>query len=454
MNTCSMASARRIPAFQDRYPVAFHSIGTANTAYEAHEKGAPITGEMLLQAFLTNAVFGYPGGRSKVGARAVEKALAKVHSENTPGIPQGPRAKLAEERGSISESTKTPEAKSPEAKAAESPVDVAQVRKDYFDQSFAGKMPAREMGEKQVLTLTGGPPGIGKTEAFESLPGINAQNTIHVDVDALKAFAKQTGRSRDDAFHEDASKITKELLDKSIDGGYHTNYDSQMANFSTVNNAIQKVLANDGIVNIFFIHGDAATSKARTIARALKGEAERLPPDDAILKGVNQGLPTFLELFKRYKDNPNVRFSLTDNNVDFRTPIRVFKKDSNGLQILNKDLFDTLMKSEYVSQEGGSKYVRSEPTTGEDLRANSGEIERRVQSLVGKSRSDVRSHVGGDAESPSSPQKEGSVNDAVQHLTQSPADFKSPNNKSTPSNSGVPPSRRKPGSSKRLEEPE
>jgi hypothetical protein len=145
------------------------------------------------------------------------------------------------------------------------------------------------------------------------------------------------------------------------------------------------------------------------------------------------------------------------NIVNFIRPEMVVANDAGYLQIqgvVATDSFDKLMKSDYVSLEGGNKYVRSEPTTREDLRARDTEIQKRVQSLVGKGRSDSRSHVGGDAESPSAPQKEGSVNDAAQDLTQHPADFTSQQNKTAPNLSGAPQSKRKPGASKRLEEPE
>jgi len=142
--------------------------------------------------------------------------------------------------------------------------------------------------------------------------------------------------------------------------------------------------------------------------------------------------------------------------VKYVQPKMTVTEDTGYFQIHGMDItdsFDKLMNSDYVSIEGGSKYVRSEPTTGEDLRARDAAIQERARALVGRSE-DVRSLHGVGEDTPSSPQKEGSVNDAAQDLTKSPADFQSQNNKSTPNNSGVPQSRRKPGSSKRLEEPE
>jgi len=144
------------------------------------------------------------------------------------------------------------------------------------------------------------------------------------------------------------------------------------------------------------------------------------------------------------------------NIVNYVQPKMVVTKDSRYFQIHGMDItdsFDKLMKTDYYDA-GGEKYVRSEPTTGEDLRARDASIQERARTLVGEGQAGRRSLPEGIRYTPSSPQKEGSVNDAVQHLTQSPADFKSPNIKSTPSNSGVPPSRLKPGSSRRLEEPE
>jgi len=134
--------------------------------------------------------------------------------------------------------------------------------------------------------------------------------------------------------------------------------------------------------------------------------------------------------------------------------IRVVTKDGNGLQILNKDLIDKLINTGYVSAARGEKYVRSEPTTREDLRARDAEIQERARTLVGEGGSDGRSLLGGVKYTPSSPQKEGSVNDAAQDLTQHPAEFTSQKNKTAPNLSGAPQSKRKPGSSRRLEEPE
>jgi len=135
--------------------------------------------------------------------------------------------------------------------------------------------------------------------------------------------------------------------------------------------------------------------------------------------------------------HPAFQFRLAGGNADFRPHELVFKKDSARLQILNRDVFDKLMKSDYYDA-GGEKYVRSEAATREDLQASAGEIERRVQALVGEGQAGRRSLPGGGTETPSSPQSQESVNDAAQDLTQHPADYQSQKNQTTPNISGNP----------------
>ena len=62
----------------------------------------------------------------------------------------------------------------------------------------------------------------------------------------------------------------------------------------------------------------------------------------------------------------------------------MFSKDQKGLHKQNKELFDKLMNTEYVSVEGGRKYVRKERITEQDLEAQIHQIRRRSERLTGK----------------------------------------------------------------------
>lgn len=264
----------------------------------------------------------------------------------------------------------------------------------YLSKLFAGKAPAAESGQRQTVVMTGGPAGLGKTSMLREAD-IERSAYIDVNADDVKTAAGMSGAGRDKAFHEDSSTIANKALNKAIDGGYNTVYDSQLTNFAKSDSVIQRTLNNDGIVQIHFVYGDPETSKARNTARFLKGETDRLPPDDAILKGEDYGLPTFWELYKKYEDNPNVYFYLYDNNTDFRARTLVFRKDNNGLEVADKNLFESLKNISYKQVEGGTKYVRTERTPETVFADREAEIQRRIETLVGSGQQNGGSHPSG-----------------------------------------------------------
>ena len=270
----------------------------------------------------------------------------------------------------------------------------------YLSDLFAGKAPAASAAEPQSVILTGGPPGLGKSSMLKEA-NIDRSAYIEINADEVKATAGMIGAGRDVAFHEDASTIANKALEKAVGDGYNTIYDSQLTNFAKADSVIQRTIDNGGIIDIHFVYGDAETSKARNTARFLKGESDRLPPDEAIIKGEDYGLPTFWELFKKYEDNPNVRFYLYDNNTDFRGRIPVFRKDNNGLKVEDEDLFDRLKNIAYEETEGGKKYVRKDRAAHTLLEDRDADIQRRIKDLVGENaaRENFGSHPEGGVKS-------------------------------------------------------
>ncbi|GEM_PF-7050753 len=254
---------------------------------------------------------------------------------------------------------------------------------DVIRRNLAGK-PRPVLEQKHPkLVLTGGPPGAGKSTGLARL-GIDKaalKQMVHGDADAIKEQLGYADRAAQ--AHEASSDINKELVDQAIKRGYDVVYDSLLSSYPTAKRLIEKRLAKDnGEVSISFTNIDAPTSTARSIARVMKNESDRIIPLDVSIKGHNYSLPTFIQLFKEYKDNRRVAFSLVDNNVDFKKPRVVMTKRINEPpRIHDQALFDKLMGIDY-HKTGGGKYERVQSIHPEGLRRISGEIAARAEKIV------------------------------------------------------------------------
>jgi hypothetical protein len=261
------------------------------------------------------------------------------------------------------------------------PIDTA---KKLIDLNFKGKEPAAE-GEKQLLILTGGPAGAGKSTA---LGEIVQDPFVIANSDLIK---KQAGYEESaPQFHEESSKIAKEVLEKGISEGYNVIYDSQLTNYDLADKSIKKVLANGGEADIKFTYIEPQTSRVRSLVRHETGENKREVPEEVIIKAHNRSLPTFLELYKQYKDNPNVRFTLVDNNVDFRDPVVIMEDNV----IKDSKMFDNLLKTEYnvaIDKKGEMKSERKENITS--LEPFREEIESRVSVIKERKKSNGQGSI-------------------------------------------------------------
>lgn len=249
------------------------------------------------------------------------------------------------------------------------------------DLNFDGKKTAEELGEQQKLVITGGPPGAGKSSGMDAL-GLDDKKMVRADADRVK---KQAGyEDRAGEFHEASSEVNKRIARRAIDNDYHLIYDSLMTNYPLANGLVQEALGKDGEVFISFTNIDSITSVVRSKARVEGGISKRKIPEDASVKGYNRALPTFIELYNKYKNDPRVRFSLIDNNVDGREAVPVFIKTQDGQEIFNQDLFDKLMNTAYskIEKEGEVRYERTNPFTVKDLEPHRSDIKQRTAVIV------------------------------------------------------------------------
>lgn len=249
------------------------------------------------------------------------------------------------------------------------------------DLNFKGRKPASELGEVQTLLMTGGPPGAGKSTSVETL-GLDTGKMVQADADKIKEQAGFEHRAPE--FHETSSQINKKIADRAIDKGYHLTYDSLLTNYPLADELIQRVLGRGGEASVAFTNIDAATSAVRSNARVMAGLSRRVIPEGASIKGYNRSLPTFIELFKKYRDNPRVNFTLVDNNVDGRNPIPVFIKDNRGMRVLDQKLFDNLMDTQYIKSGTGkeARYERVQKATPQTLRSASDSIRQRAEAIA------------------------------------------------------------------------
>lgn len=311
----------------------------------------------------------------------VKKTKAGVYLEDGSTYKVGPRTEVQVLKADLSGAevgAKAVKSQVKEDQAEFTPIRLPiKERRKLVELNFKGKKPAGDRGEAQGLFLTGGPPGAGKSTSVKSL-GVDMSNHVKADADMIKEQAGFEHKAAE--FHEQSSEINKAIADRAIKEGYDLAYDSLLTNYPLADDLIQRVLKKGGTVDIGFTNIDAITSVVRSRARVDGGISKRIIPEKASLKGYNRALPTFIELFKKYKNDPDVRFSLVDNNVDGRDAIPIFTKTTKeGVEIFNKNEFDKLMDTDYIKIGSGKevRYERRQTATLEQLRSHRKQIKER-----------------------------------------------------------------------------
>jgi predicted ABC-type ATPase len=228
---------------------------------------------------------------------------------------------------------------------------------------FEGKTPARAEGRPQELTLTGGMSGSGKTTA--AVEGLGP-NEVYINPDALK---RESGRFEESS-HRALSSAARDALSRAIDGGFDATYDTTLSNFDKTDKAIKRVFRNGGIVNIDFteIAPEVAVSRieGRMAGEERAGVTKRTLPTEALSKSYNRSLPTFLELFKKYRGDARVNFDLFDNSVDGQERLPIFSQHRGEITINDQEAFDRLISTPY--KRSGGYYERQNKLTEEDIR--------------------------------------------------------------------------------------
>jgi len=254
-------------------------------------------------------------------------------------------------------------------------------RQEFINEDFKGKTPVAKEDTQQFIAV-GGPAGAGKSTSIDNIMKDNKLDIdtfVIINPDAYKERAGYTG-DRATLFHAESSQMAREALKRAVDQGYNVLYDSQMRNFDVVSDAADTVINNGGNVGISFTDTDYVTSRANTEIRRVSGREDRYVPDTAIVNGINGGVPTLIELVRKYVDNPAVMFNIESNNVEFGNPVPIVVND----RIVNQEMLHRLMSTPYdsiLTPEGGIKYERS--ITGgrintETIQQASEEVESRV----------------------------------------------------------------------------
>ncbi|RJQ58944.1 MAG: hypothetical protein C4530_09990 [Desulfobacteraceae bacterium] len=254
-------------------------------------------------------------------------------------------------------------------------------RKALVDFNLKKKQPA-EPDEVQTLTLTGGPPGSGKTTAKDAA---GADRVLDASADVVKEQADYLELAPQ--FHETSSAIAKEIADQGVEKGYHVHFESLLNNFPYLKKLIDRQLSRGGKVNIGYTHVDPVTSLVRSRARMEQADPgkRREVPAQAIADTHNKGIPTFLKLLEEYGKDPRVNFDLFDNSIDFEKPVHVFEKSGVEHRVLSSELFDKIRRTEYHKVEtskGDYRYERTKPETESVFEGKDAEIRSRIDASI------------------------------------------------------------------------
>ena len=275
-----------------------------------------------------------------------------------------------------------------------------QEKRRLYNLHLKGKPTAKDIGETQTILLTGGPPGAGKTTGVLDT-SVNVDVVIDPNADQIKVDLGHDQGEEAIAYHKEAKRISSTILNKAIRKGHHVAYDSLLGNYSKAKNLIERVLKRDGIAKITFTDIDAETSQVRVRLRKMAQEEDaraegreivgRKVPLSASVKSYNYSLPTFRQLFKEYKDNPNVKFTLYDNNVDGRDAITVFTHVDKKTEVSDNNLFDKFTNLKYIKTEdkGAIRYERKPKKTEQEIKEKLPKIRGRVYAIKPGPESDL-----------------------------------------------------------------
>ena len=335
---------------------------------------------VLPQAFRTRTAV-RPGGITEAPAERVEgeqtwESVPQASQEDTHVFMESEIARLREEITAVDGEV------TPENREALKEIQYynRDQRKIPAEEQWQPKKTAAETGETPEMFLTGGPAGAGKSGAMGEF--FDLSRVVEVNPDNIREDAGQL----DTEWHESgASPIAEELFNEAREKGYHILYDSQLTNLPRAIEAIDWALEQGSQAHIGFTWITAETSVIRARARELAFD-KRNVPIEVSAKGWNRSFATFMELRKRYADNPNVTFSLVDNETDD------ISGDSAVSIIQNNKVLDPERLAELedfgYTIIGEGKNARAE--RDQETRVEAGTLEAQKESLYARADATVR----------------------------------------------------------------
>jgi len=165
--------------------------------------------------------------------------------------------------------------------------------------------------------------GVGKTE-FASFLQKQNRNLLHIDTDNIRDFFEPVGYNgtNSEIFQKPASKGYSKLFDHAMKKGLSVILDSNLSSVSKAVENIDRLLAKDYIIEIYYLYNDPQKCFEYAVKREVV--TKRKVPYDVFVKSNVDSFYTIIELKKRYNTDIVLHFLdkrinklYEDINVDF-----------------------------------------------------------------------------------------------------------------------------------------
>jgi len=177
-----------------------------------------------------------------------------------------------------------------------------------------------EAQNKKIAIFTAGMSGVGKTEFGVFLKEVNP-NLLHIDTDMIRDFFKPVGYDGNNAdlFQKPASKGFSKLFDYAIKQKYSLILDSNLSNLLKAIENIERLLAKEYKVEIFYLYNKPTACYEYAIKREVV--TKRKVPYDIFVKSNINSYKTVIELKNIFKDDIILHYidkknDLTYENID------------------------------------------------------------------------------------------------------------------------------------------
>ena len=238
----------------------------------------------------------------------------------------------------------------------------SEMARRIVDAAFAGKKPATGRPIAYVMG-GGGASGKGTLKAKLAAQGvIDAENAVDIDPDEIKlqipeySMLLDAGDSRAaDRAHNESSRISTQVADRAMAGGYNIILDKTLSNADKAIKALEELRAKGYEVRLFGVTINPATAIVRAALRAKK--TARHVPSEVLLKAHRRFTPNF-ERIAAAVDSAEL-FDSTDGFL------RIAEKDASGLRILEPMVYNQAVEK--------AKAINEQATTLNAIDGRSGD---------------------------------------------------------------------------------